>query len=272
MNLHENIKKYREIKGLTQQELSNILNISPQAISKWELGKAEPDSNMLQRLASVFEVDINQIVGYVYNIREKTIYNDEYDKVEYYWGKKHSQICLDVLKYKPPIRKYEVLDIGCGEGQNVVFLAQCGYEVTAFDISDKAINKAKNLSKENNVEVDLFIADINAFKLASKFDIIISSGVLQYILLDMRNEIMENLMEYTNPNGIHIHNAFIKKPFIDDPPEKEPIFNYFKSGELFTYYNNWEILECSEYIFSYNSSGIPYKHCMNKVIGRKRDF
>ena len=40
---------------------------------------------------------------------------------------------------KPPEQPLKLLDIGCGEGRNAVFFARNGYNVTAFDISEKGI-------------------------------------------------------------------------------------------------------------------------------------
>ena len=51
----------------------------------------------------------------------------------------------DIMKILPPVKPYRLLDIGCGEGKDAVFFAKCGYAVTAFDISEQGIEKAKRL-------------------------------------------------------------------------------------------------------------------------------
>jgi 2-polyprenyl-3-methyl-5-hydroxy-6-metoxy-1,4-benzoquinol methylase len=52
----------------------------------------------------------------------------------------------------PPVKPLKLLDIGCGEGKDSVFLAKNGYIVTAFDIAEAGIEKAKRLADMNNVE------------------------------------------------------------------------------------------------------------------------
>ena len=57
------IKLLRERKGFTQKQLAEILNLSQQAIAKWETGKSEPDVKMINKLAELFEVDVSYLIG-----------------------------------------------------------------------------------------------------------------------------------------------------------------------------------------------------------------
>ncbi len=43
-----------------------------------------------------------------------------------------------------------VIDVGCGEGKNALFLASKGFRVDAFDISEPGIEKLKRLAAENH--------------------------------------------------------------------------------------------------------------------------
>ncbi len=56
------IAKLRKGKGWTQQQLAKQLNVSPQAISKWECGEAIPDIDILDKLAMIFSVTIDSII------------------------------------------------------------------------------------------------------------------------------------------------------------------------------------------------------------------
>ena len=62
--LGRNIKKYRKNKGFTQEELADLLNITPQAISKWESESGLPDVSMLIPLAQVLGVSTDALLGY----------------------------------------------------------------------------------------------------------------------------------------------------------------------------------------------------------------
>lgn len=61
--LHDNIKRLRQQKEMTQEILAEKLHIVRQTVSKWEKGLSVPDSEMLVRLAEVFEVSVSELLG-----------------------------------------------------------------------------------------------------------------------------------------------------------------------------------------------------------------
>ena len=56
MTLGEKITHLRKKRGLSQEELAITLNVSRQAVSKWETGEAKPDTDKVVALAEYFEV------------------------------------------------------------------------------------------------------------------------------------------------------------------------------------------------------------------------
>lgn len=71
IKIGENIAYYRKKKGLTQEELGELLNISGQAVSKWENGGV-PDVYLLPEIAKVFDVSIDSLFGCKKKISETT--------------------------------------------------------------------------------------------------------------------------------------------------------------------------------------------------------
>ena len=57
------IKKLRCMKGLTQEELSELLYVTPQAISKWERGLGYPDISQIVPIAKIFGVSADELLG-----------------------------------------------------------------------------------------------------------------------------------------------------------------------------------------------------------------
>lgn len=265
----EVISKRRKEMGLTQNQLSKSLNISFQAVSKWENGTAYPDIEMLPKLAAALNTTVDALLGYSSVV---TDYDGRYNTEEYYWGLKPNRICYDIMKILPPIRPYRVLDIGCGEGKDAVFFAKCGYAVTAFDLSKQGIEKAEKLARYNKVDVRFFRGDIFDYRPEAEYDIIFSSGVLHFLSRARRKEFCDSLKARTADNGINALNVFVHKPFIKRAPDltrDEEKRHPWHSGELFGYYHDWLFHTCREEIFDCSSGGSPHKHCMDTLIAQK---
>ena len=71
-----------------------------------------------------------------------------------------------------------VLDVGCGEGRNSIYLAEIGHFVDAFDISEAGVNKAKRIAEKKNLTLNLWSQDLANFQFEKKYDFISSQGVL----------------------------------------------------------------------------------------------
>ena len=63
MNIGQKIYKYRRKMEITQAQLGKELNISSQAISNWERNITEPDISSLNKLAKVFNISVNELIG-----------------------------------------------------------------------------------------------------------------------------------------------------------------------------------------------------------------
>ena len=68
MTLGERIKEFRHMEGLSQEGLAEKLNVSRQAISRWEGTTAQPDAANILQLSKLFGVTTDYLL------------NDEYEK------------------------------------------------------------------------------------------------------------------------------------------------------------------------------------------------
>lgn len=83
MYIGENIKRLRKEKNITQEKLAEHLNISCQAISKWERDETYPDITLIIPLASYFGISTDELLGVDNARNEQKIreYLDEYDRL-----------------------------------------------------------------------------------------------------------------------------------------------------------------------------------------------
>ena len=62
MSLGEKIKELRKSRGMSQEELAEQINVSRQAISKWELDASLPDIDNIVQLSRLFAVSIDYLL------------------------------------------------------------------------------------------------------------------------------------------------------------------------------------------------------------------
>ncbi|MCI8371401.1 MAG: helix-turn-helix transcriptional regulator [Lachnospiraceae bacterium] len=90
MTFGQTIRTQRRQADLTQEQLAQLLNISPQAVSRWETDMAMPDISLLPPLASLFKVTTDYLLGvddYQREARRAEI-NEEFQE---YWKKEDKE-------------------------------------------------------------------------------------------------------------------------------------------------------------------------------------
>ena len=80
MEFHERLYQLRRQAGLSQEELANIMDVSRQAVQKWESGASKPDMDNLTALADYFNVTLDYLVRGIEDAPTQTI------QVVYPWG------------------------------------------------------------------------------------------------------------------------------------------------------------------------------------------
>ena len=61
--LKDNLKAFREARGISQEQLAQKLHVVRQTVSKWERGSSVPDADMVVTLAAVFDTDVSTLLG-----------------------------------------------------------------------------------------------------------------------------------------------------------------------------------------------------------------
>ncbi len=62
MYLAQNLKYLREQRGLKQQDLADILGVKQSTVGNWEVGKREPEINMLVCIAEYFGITLDDLI------------------------------------------------------------------------------------------------------------------------------------------------------------------------------------------------------------------
>ncbi len=163
----------------------------------------------------------------------------------------------------------EVLDVGCGEGKNAIFLAQKGFVVDAFDISESGIEKLKRLALKNHVEVNAWVQDLRDYGFEKEYDVFTSHGTLHFVSKQEWKNFIKRSKEKTKDGGMHIMQIFTNK--VPASPDIAPfVKGLADEGELFELYSDWKIVETKSYIFEDEHPGVQkHLHASNKIVAMK---
>ena len=63
METRDVLKNLCEKNNLTQEELAEQIHVTRQAVSRWETGEMQPNTDTLKLLSQVFDVSINTLLG-----------------------------------------------------------------------------------------------------------------------------------------------------------------------------------------------------------------
>ena len=63
MEMKDVLKKLREKNSLTQEQMAKRVMVTRQAVSRWETGETQPNTDTLKLLSQEFEVSVNTLLG-----------------------------------------------------------------------------------------------------------------------------------------------------------------------------------------------------------------
>lgn len=167
-------------------------------------------------------------------------------------------------------KQSKILEVGCGEGQNVLYLAGEGYcNVNAFDLSEHGIAKVKRRCEAADVHLNAFVADLTTYEFNETYDLVMSFGTLHFVRKSDWKQFLNRAKENTSIGGLHIMQIFT-----DTVPVTEDIAPFAigiaQDGEIRELYKDWEILQFKSYVFEDEHPNVPkHLHASNKIVARR---
>jgi tellurite methyltransferase len=126
----------------------------------------------------------------------------------------------------------KALDLACGAGRNALWLAEHGWEVTAVDGADAAIEILRTRAREHSLKINAVVANLEN----GEFKIVPSRWDLVAMCYYLQRNLFEPAKRGVAPGGILISIVHVNEPGEGDGPYR------LRPGELEQYFTGWEIL------------------------------
>jgi hypothetical protein len=127
-------------------------------------------------------------------------WDEKFDSETYIYGKEANAYVKENFVTKPHTAQ-NVLLLAEGEGRNAVYLAQLGYEVTTYDMSEVGIDKQHKLAQEHNVTINANYGDITASNLCSDNTFNYSINIFGHVPQEGKQGMFNNLVKPLVTNG-----------------------------------------------------------------------
>jgi len=129
-------------------------------------------------------------------------WNETFAGPAFYYGHEAGPVARRATRYSQ--LRGEALDAGCGEGQDLAYLAGCGYQSTGLDFTATGIEKTHRLIAGQGVAAEAMQADLTAFDFSpwhDRFAIVLCVNALQF-LGPAGPAVLEDLACCVVPGGI----------------------------------------------------------------------
>ncbi len=94
-----------------------------------------------------------------------------------------------------------VLDVGCGQGRDALFIARKGHSVVGVDLSPNGVRDLRNAAKRENLDIEGVAADILTYLPEGQFDVLLIDRTLHMLPETERLAVLERLIRYVAKGG-----------------------------------------------------------------------
>lgn len=175
-----------------------------------------------------------------------------------YSPEKPDKLVIDVVKLLKKRKAVKVLDLGCGAGRHVVYMAFKGFEAYGADISETGLKKTKERLKENSLNAFLVKCDMKSLPFIDQcFDVTICLNTIYHQKLSGIRQTISEVHRILRENGLFLINFHSKRShrygegvkieentFMDrSGPEKGVLHHFVDQNELEQLFQNFRIVE-----------------------------
>jgi tellurite methyltransferase len=94
-----------------------------------------------------------------------------------------------------------VLDLGCGQGRDALFIARAGHSVVAVDLSSSGIAQLNAEALQTGLPIEGIVADLVTYEPDSMFDVVVIDRTLHMLRSSERMDVLKRAIGAVGPTG-----------------------------------------------------------------------
>jgi len=170
---------------------------------------------------------------------------------EFYYGSEPGPVARRAVRYHRRFPGATALDVGCGEGQDLVYLAELGYATTGVEFTPEGAAKSRQLLAQRGMPGEIFHQDVRSFLAGEpdgerrpserQFDLVLAVNSLQFLGRDASG-CLDRLMSRVAPEGVMGVSLFAREPH---EAEVSSTLYFTTLEELLQRFAGWQPLEAA---------------------------
>ncbi len=143
----------------------------------------------------------------------------------------------------------KALDLCCGAGTNPIYMAKKGFNVAALDISDKAVEYAKEQAFRVNVSINFLVATFLRLPFKSEeFDFAFDFGCFHHVEVMNRTTFIKGVYRVLKPKGTYFLVCFSHK--------NGPAWNHFTKEQILELFEDYFQIEWIKHVPSLEGDNV----------------
>ena len=130
-------------------------------------------------------------------------WNTTYAGSKYFYGAEPGPIARRAVRYHRPLLPIggTAIDFGCGEGQDLAFLAEQNYHAVGLEFTPHGVAKSRQLLADRDLTAEVHPIDLRDYQPTSQYDLVLAVNSIQFLGLD-GSEVLDRVIASVARGGV----------------------------------------------------------------------
>ena len=138
-----------------------------------------------------------------------TDYEKIYREQRHALGEPTKELVIFFEQLPAPMR---ILDVGCGQGRDALFIARLGHQVVGVDLSSSGIAQLREDAEREGLDIEGIMADVVEYEPDGLFNIVLFDRTLHMLPTNDQISVLDRYRKHVDENGYVLISDERKKP------------------------------------------------------------